>query len=54
MNPLAELLLIFERHGRERDREVARDADRASQMLALMVARHAPAEIGDTYSVEEA
>jgi len=53
-NPLGTVLLVFERNGRELERQVARDGDRTAAMAALLIARMAPLQVGDTMTVEEA
>jgi len=53
-NPLGTVLLVFERNGRELERQVARDGERAAAMAALLIARVAPLQVGDTMTVEEA
>jgi len=52
-NPLAELLIIFERNGREIERHVAKDGDRAAQMAVVLISANAPLEIGDRITIEE-
>jgi hypothetical protein len=50
MNPM---LIIFEGHGREIERQVARDCERACQIASLLIAELGWLEVGDTLTIEE-
>ena len=54
MPPLANLLIIFERDGREIERLVARDGERAASMAALLIAQLGILQVGDAMTIEEA
>jgi len=51
---MPQLLLIFERNGREIERQVARDGERAAQMAAILIAQLGILEVGDILTIEEA
>ena len=50
----AGLTLVFERDGREVERQVAGDGNRAAQMATVIVAQQAPLQDGDRLTVTEA
>ncbi|HKD29809.1 MAG TPA: hypothetical protein VKC66_28350 [Xanthobacteraceae bacterium] len=50
---MSQLLVIFERDGREIERQVARDGERAAQMAVVMIAGLGLLEPGDVVWIEE-
>jgi hypothetical protein len=51
---MPQLMIIFERDGREIERWVARDGERAAHIAAVMIVNLCMLQPGDTLYIEEA